>query len=408
MTITTTASSVEATGTGSQTVFSYAFLIPAQTDATLYLFDTTTGLTVTVDPAAWSMTGAGNPAGGTFTYPLVGSAIPTTKRLILRREVDATQPYVFNNQGAYYPSQVGAALDHLTLVVQQQQSGVVVEDAGTEVGLFTTINVVSGATIEDMGGGRVDLTIAGGGGGGGSGIAVKDEGSSLGTGFTILNFAGAGVAATDAGGGQATVTISGGGSGASAGRPDVPPAASGFAWVNQGGASVTDNSYGVTMLAPYATSDNVRALVKTAPSAPYRLRARIRPTAIEAALGYQHAGICWRESGTGKLLLFGQQWRSTPGAMVLISHYYTSPTTFSSSPSSVAQSQPIQWLSLRDDGTFLYFDYSSDGNTWSNFIAITRALYFTPNQIGLFVNPLITSAATYDTQLTCFSFDTGA
>lgn len=44
-------------------------------------------------------------------------------------------------------------------------------------------------------------------------IEVKDEGTSLGTDFKILDMVGTGVVATDAGGGEATITITGGGGG---------------------------------------------------------------------------------------------------------------------------------------------------------------------------------------------------
>ncbi len=49
-------------------------------------------------------------------------------------------------------------------------------------------------------------------GGGSSALAVEDEGSGLGS-FTTMNFVGAGVTSVDAGGGEVTVTIPGGGSG---------------------------------------------------------------------------------------------------------------------------------------------------------------------------------------------------
>lgn len=69
----------------------------------------------------------------------------------------------------------------------------------------------------------------GGGGGGGSGLtSVLDEGIAIGVGpYTIMNFIGAGVAATDAGGGQANVTI---------------PGFTGVAWQDEGGAIVTSGT----------------------------------------------------------------------------------------------------------------------------------------------------------------------
>lgn len=164
MTITTTTCSVEVVGNGAQTVFDYAFLIPQKAYATLELYDTDTDTTTPINAASWSMTGAGDEAGGTFTYPLVGSPISSTERLILKREVPTTQPYEFNNQGAYYPTQVGAALDWIVMVLQQVQRdrGVIVQLDGVEVGSFGTINFVgAGWTLTDAGNGTIDVEFTG-------------------------------------------------------------------------------------------------------------------------------------------------------------------------------------------------------------------------------------------------------
>ena len=53
------------------------------------------------------------------------------------------------------------------------------------------------------------VALGGGGGGGGTTITTKDEGSTLSTGVTTLDFVGAGVTASGAGA-TATVTIPGG------------------------------------------------------------------------------------------------------------------------------------------------------------------------------------------------------
>lgn len=74
--------------------------------------------------------------------------------------------------------------------------------------LSTAVSTVISGSISSVNS-RIDsLSTAVGTGGGIN--TVKDEGSSLGSAFTALNFVGGGVTATDGGGGVATVTIPGG------------------------------------------------------------------------------------------------------------------------------------------------------------------------------------------------------
>ncbi len=123
MTITNQASQVTVTGTGAQTTFNYSFRIPNKGVANLYLEDTTTGVVTLLDPALWSITGLNEDAGGTFTYPLMGSPITTDETLRLVRDVPATQPTNLNNQGRYYPQSVEGALDWIVMQIQQFVSG---------------------------------------------------------------------------------------------------------------------------------------------------------------------------------------------------------------------------------------------------------------------------------------------
>lgn len=99
-------------------------------------------------------------------------------------------------------------------------TGIDVQDEGVaEATGATTLNFVgAGVTAADMGGGVVDVTIAGGG----SGIDVEDEGVSEATGATILNFTGSGVTATDVGGGQVDIAITSGGTASGTSFPGTP------------------------------------------------------------------------------------------------------------------------------------------------------------------------------------------
>lgn len=108
-------------GNGVQTTFSYNFLIPSASAAELYLLDTVTGGTILLPASSWQLTGAGNPAGGTFLYPRGSGSGPatSTQTLTLVRAVPYTQNTNLGNQNAYYPRAVEAALDWIVMQVQQ-------------------------------------------------------------------------------------------------------------------------------------------------------------------------------------------------------------------------------------------------------------------------------------------------
>jgi hypothetical protein len=121
MTISNELVSVQVAGNGVQTLFDYNFMIPAQSYAKLILTDAD-GNETELATSSWSLTGVGNAAGGTFTYPRSGaggSPAPTGSTLTLVREVPYAQITNLRNQGAYYPKAVEGALDFIVMQVQQ-------------------------------------------------------------------------------------------------------------------------------------------------------------------------------------------------------------------------------------------------------------------------------------------------
>jgi hypothetical protein len=121
MTIINQSSRRTVNGNGTQTVFDYNFLIPSAADAALYLVDAMSGNTTRLPSSAWSLSGAGNPLGGTFTYPLGAGvqALQATQKLTLVRETPNTQLASFQNQGGFYPRALEAALDRIVMQIQQ-------------------------------------------------------------------------------------------------------------------------------------------------------------------------------------------------------------------------------------------------------------------------------------------------
>jgi microcystin-dependent protein len=121
MTIETTAIKAVATGNGATTIWPFTFLIPAESDLVLTLVDVASGNPTTIAPVNYTVTGAGNEAGGTVTYPLSGSPVSSAYYIVIERTLPLTQETDLLNQGAVYPQAIEDALDYLTMITQQLQ-----------------------------------------------------------------------------------------------------------------------------------------------------------------------------------------------------------------------------------------------------------------------------------------------
>lgn len=118
MTISTTVNKVIGQGNGATTSFSYSFLMPAAANAVVTFTDALGNQTV-LNPTQYTLSGIGNPNGGTLTYPLSGSPIATGQSITLQRVLPLQQLTTLVNQSGYYPAVVEAALDNLEMQIQQ-------------------------------------------------------------------------------------------------------------------------------------------------------------------------------------------------------------------------------------------------------------------------------------------------
>lgn len=124
MTINTQTNVVVAQGNGATNPFSYNFLIPLAADAEVIYTDAT-GASTILNPAQYTITGIGNPNGGTVTYPIVGSPIASGTTLTIARILPLVQATTLSNQGNQYPTATEGALDYEMMALQQvsNQSG---------------------------------------------------------------------------------------------------------------------------------------------------------------------------------------------------------------------------------------------------------------------------------------------
>lgn len=121
MTVSTTSSKIQYIGDGSQTAFAVPFPFLANTDLIVLTYDQTTYATTTKTlNADYTVSGAGNPAGGTVTFV----AAPTTNTIVtILRAVPMTQLLDYLENDPFPAANHESALDKLTMIAQQLAEG---------------------------------------------------------------------------------------------------------------------------------------------------------------------------------------------------------------------------------------------------------------------------------------------
>lgn len=181
------------------------------------------------------------------------------------------------------------------------------------------------------------------------------------------------------------------------GKKVTPPSSGDFSWVNQGTATISTTNGGIHMDAPVAgASTNNRLLVKAAPSTPYTVTAALITTMIGA--NYFNAGLCFRESASGKFVTAILAYSSFGTIMC---NKYNSATSGAGDyvklyAEQIAGAQ-LLWLRIQDDGTNRKSYYSCDGINFIQYHSVGRADFITANQVGWL---LATNNATYGVKTT--------
>lgn len=88
------------------------------------IFADIAGVETTLSPSLYMVTGIGDAAGGSVTYPLSGSPIAIGTKLTIVRTVPYTQTTVLSNQGGYYPEVVEQRFDQIYMALQQLEERV--------------------------------------------------------------------------------------------------------------------------------------------------------------------------------------------------------------------------------------------------------------------------------------------
>ena len=110
-------------GNGATSVWSFSFPV-LEAGHLSVIFTDGAGLETVLSSSLYSVSGIGDPSGGSVTYPLLGSPIALGTKLTLLRTVPYTQTTVLSNQGGYYPEVVERRFDQIYMALQQLEERV--------------------------------------------------------------------------------------------------------------------------------------------------------------------------------------------------------------------------------------------------------------------------------------------
>lgn len=165
----------------------------------------------------------------------------------------------------------------------------------------------------------------------------------------------------------------------------TPPSTGSLTWVNQGGASVSNNSYGGWfLLAPGGSGDSNRMLVTSVPGGgTWSFVCRI--SLMGWNTNYQAGGMVIRESSTGKF------YRLAWGVGGIFVDHFSDPNTYVTNDLnavSIQHGTSMPWGKIHYDGTHYTFYISPDGINWMQIAQVGIASYFSSsaNQLGVFCN----------------------
>lgn len=173
--------------------------------------------------------------------------------------------------------------------------------------------------------------------------------------------------------------------------PFTIPKLSTFTLTNaQSGATLTQAGNSIVLYGPNNNSDNWSMALKAVPATPYScifcIASAILPT---NTLAHTSAGVCWRDSGTGKVKMLGITYASSLTGCIIECGAGTDGTAHVTSDYVIGLGgmQTFSWFRLRDDGVNQTYAVSADGVTWLPVYSQVRNTDVTPNQVGIYVNP---------------------
>ena len=178
--------------------------------------------------------------------------------------------------------------------------------------------------------------------------------------------------------------------------PLTAPPTAGWAWDNQGSATV-DTAKGGIYLESLADAGTMRCRYRTAPSPPYKISVAFIPMIAPGALsGYPHLGLCFRQSSDGKLATYDMIAQPTASHVKQQASKWTNSLTWTASYANLSErlvwagASPI-WYRIEDNNVNRICSYSIDGQHWYAFHTVGRTDFLTADQVGFYLAPNGTS-----------------
>lgn len=173
-----------------------------------------------------------------------------------------------------------------------------------------------------------------------------------------------------------------------AGFPVKPVAeTSGWAWVNQGDATLEEANGATVIKAPTTSGLNWRIRDKAVPSTPYAITFGFIPLFPRGS--NTAAGLCFRDSASGKLQSITV--RAHDGYLESGCVSYNNPSTFQAEDvqhrqAGILSLGPMMWLRIADDGTDQSYQYSLDGRTFVTERSHAHGAWFVPDRVGFYLD----------------------
>jgi hypothetical protein len=160
---------------------------------------------------------------------------------------------------------------------------------------------------------------------------------------------------------------------------------SGWSWVNQGDASVTQASGVVFLNAPSAAAQNLRIRKTSAPATPYTITVALICEAAFTGSFNVRTRPSWRQSSDGKLVTIG--YLGGNGVFEVLK--FNSATSFSASYAArnVAARPSLAFIRMTDNGTNRVVSTSFDGVNFRQLHSVGRTDFMTADEVGIFIGP---------------------
>lgn len=152
-----------------------------------------------------------------------------------------------------------------------------------------------------------------------------------------------------------------------------------WAWVNQGGASISDFKSSLLALCPGVVGQNIRGIVQNSPATPWAINTRLT---LNGPFNVSHhlAGIWLRDSASGKIL----SWTlGFSGTLRLRVNQWNSATSHNAELYTLNLDRYQVYFRIHNDGTNRLFQLSFDGLNWQTMYSHVNSTWITEDQFGL-------------------------